>query len=120
MSHAKPLPKELTQETAIASAKAFGMRLAFLIHNAKISDEVKESLVTLVPEMTPEQLDRLSDLFMADWLNQQTQDIDDKFKRELEKIKALSEKEEEKILAKANTDLNKLEQAFRDLNNKKD
>ena len=120
MSHAKPLPKEFTAELATASAKAFGARLAWLIVNAKISDEVKESLVVLVPKMTPEQLDKLSDLFLSDFLNQQTQDIDTKFKQELEKIKTQGAKEEAKLVNKTHEDLGKLERKLKELSSKRD
>jgi len=120
MSHAKPLPKEFTADLAIASAQAFGARLAWLIQNAKISDEVKESLVALVPNMSAEQLDKLSELFMSDFLNQETADLDEKFKKEIEKLKTQNAKDHEKLQAKAGEELEKLEQKLKELSSKRD
>lgn len=119
MSHAKPLPKQFTADLARGSATALGQRLGWLIANAPISNDVKESLLTLLPQMTPEQIDRLSDLLLSEFLNNQTRGIDDKFKRELEKIKIQADKEEEKIIASANEDLGKLEQKLKQLSTKR-
>ncbi len=120
MSHAKPLPKEFTAELATASAQAFGARLAWLIHNAKISADVKESLVVLLPQMSVEQIDKLSDLFMSDFLNQETIDLDQKFAKELEKIKSQQVKDQDKLITSTNNELQELEKKLKELSSKRD
>lgn len=51
------LPKDLEEE-----AKDFGKRLALLLASANIPDDVKNAWITLIPEMTLEQLDRFANI----------------------------------------------------------
>lgn len=53
-------PQDIEQE-----AKQLGERLALLLAAADMPDEVKAGFVAMMPEMTPEQLDRLMKVLEA-------------------------------------------------------
>lgn len=53
------------QEEFEKEAKAVGERLAMLLVTADLTDDVKAGFAAMVPEMTPEQLDRLVKILEA-------------------------------------------------------
>ena len=79
--------QNLNQQELEELAKAKGQRLAFLLSAANIDDEQKEAWLTLLPEMSLEQLEKLLDVLEAQYLNQQTKDIDKEFAKDLTNIK---------------------------------
>ena len=79
--------QNLNQQELEELAKAKGQRLAFLLSAANIDDEQKEAWLTLLPEMSLEQLEKLVDVLEAQYLNQQTKDIDKEFAKDLTNIK---------------------------------
>ena len=79
--------KKDTIEEITGTAKAYGSRLGFLIAALTVEDEVKESLLSLLPEMTPEQIERLSDILESAYLGEQTVSADSELRAELERIK---------------------------------
>ncbi len=79
--------KKDTIEEITGTANAYVSRLGFLIAALAVEDEVKESLLSLLPEMTPEQIERLSDILESAYLGEQTVSADNELKSELERIK---------------------------------
>ncbi|MCR4313696.1 MAG: hypothetical protein NUV84_00410 [Candidatus Uhrbacteria bacterium] len=53
------------QEEFEKEAKAIGERLALLLVAANLPDDVKAGFAAMIPEMTPEQLDRLIKILEA-------------------------------------------------------
>lgn len=53
------------QEEFEKEAKAVGERLAMLLVAANLSDDVKAGFAAMIPEMSPEQLDRLIKILEA-------------------------------------------------------
>ncbi|MFH1192696.1 MAG: hypothetical protein V1656_00010 [Candidatus Jorgensenbacteria bacterium] len=78
---------KITEEEAQKTAEAHGRRLGFLIATLNVSDETKQALLALLPAMTLEQIDRLSELLVKAFVNEQTKEFDEDFARELELIK---------------------------------
>ncbi|TAL49975.1 hypothetical protein EPN81_04195 [Patescibacteria group bacterium] len=54
-----------SQEEFEKSAKAIGERLALLLVAADLPEDVKTGFAAMIPEMTPEQLDRLMAILEA-------------------------------------------------------
>ncbi|MDP2812074.1 MAG: hypothetical protein Q8O32_00050 [bacterium] len=79
--------QNLNQQELEGLAKAKGQRLAFLLSAANIDDEQKEAWLTLLPEMSLEQLEKLVDVLEAQYMNQQSKNIDEDFKKDLTNIK---------------------------------
>lgn len=90
-------------------AQKKGERLGFLIAGLNLSDEVKESLISILPQMTPEQLDRLISILESTYLNAKTAGIDQDFQIALKKIQNGYEKEANSANKNALDDLKKLE-----------
>jgi ribosomal protein L16 Arg81 hydroxylase len=53
------------QEEFEKDAKAVGVRLAMLLVAANLPDDVKADFASMIPQMTPEQLDRLAKILEA-------------------------------------------------------
>lgn len=64
-------------------------KLAALLYDSNMSEDVKEAWLALLPKMTLEQIDRLLAILEAKYLDEKTRHIDAEFK---EKIKAIAEK----------------------------
>ncbi|MBT5808473.1 hypothetical protein HOI18_04345 [Candidatus Uhrbacteria bacterium] len=47
------------QPTPEEQAKVIGNRIGLLLHTASLPDDVKQAFVSLIPDMTPEQIDML-------------------------------------------------------------
>lgn len=65
------------------SAEERGKRLGFLIASLEMSKEQRESLLSLLPEMTEVQLDDLADVLEASYLQAATKDQDQKLASDL-------------------------------------
>jgi len=61
-------------------------KLAIILDNANISQDVKDALAAILPQMTLEQIDRLLNIMEAKYLDEQTGEIDEKYKKELERL----------------------------------
>ena len=75
------------KEEIIGTAKAYGQRLGFLIAALDIDDDVKEALLAILPAMTPEQVERFSDILESAYLGDKTFNIDIELKTALERVK---------------------------------
>ena len=72
---------EITKDLELHAKK-----LAILLHNSTMPDDVKLAWISLLPEMSAEQIGRLLNILEAKYLDEQTRDIDEKYKKELEEI----------------------------------
>jgi len=80
------MEKDQTKENLSPESELLSKKFVFLLENSGMPDEVKEAWLALLPEMSLEQLDRFFDILEAQYLNEKTKDIDEKYKKELEKV----------------------------------
>ncbi len=66
----------------ILSLDVNAKKLALLLYHSDMPDEVKESWIMLLPEMSIEQIQKLLDILEANYMDQATKKIDDKYKKE--------------------------------------
>lgn len=66
--------------------KGQGRKLGFLIAGSTLPEKVKLELVALIPKMKLEQIERLLNIFEAKYVDEQTQDIDEKYKKRIKEI----------------------------------
>ncbi|MDA2922891.1 hypothetical protein MYX07_06540 [Patescibacteria group bacterium AH-259-L07] len=78
---------ELTSEEIKEAVKSQGKKLGFLIAALNISDIEKEAWLTLLPNMSLEQIERLGNILESKYTDQQTKGIDEELRSDLEKIK---------------------------------
>ncbi|MEK7479180.1 MAG: hypothetical protein AAB634_01445 [Patescibacteria group bacterium] len=87
-----------------------GARLAGLISFLKISDEGKDALLYLLEECTVEELVIISDILETLYLESQTKNVDEKFAKEIERVRAKWEKKEDHLAERALAKIQKLEE----------
>jgi hypothetical protein len=80
-------------------AEIRGRKLGLLLAASTLAEEVKDELASLVEEMTTDQVDRLTTVLEAEFLDQQTEEIDQKFQAKLEDLVKKYSAEDEKIKA---------------------
>jgi len=68
-------------------------RLSYLLYSSKMPEEVKNSWLTLLPEMSKEQILKFIDILEGDYLETETKEIDEEYK---EKIKIIIDDFEKK------------------------
>lgn len=90
---------ELSREQILDLADAAGRKLGFLIALSPLSEEQKQAIITILEYATPEQIDKLTEIFESNYLEADNKELEEKFKSELEKIKAEFDVEQ-KILDK--------------------
>ncbi len=78
--------KQLNANDLKEVAKAQGEKLAFLIASLNVPEDQKQGWLAILPSMSPEQLDRFMNILESQYLDQQTKDVDDKFKKDLEEV----------------------------------
>ncbi len=61
-------------------------KLALFLYGATFPDEMKEALVALLSEMSPEQISRLLDIFEAQYADEMTRATDEEFREKIQKI----------------------------------
>jgi transcriptional regulator of heat shock response len=83
-----------------AAAEIRGRKLGFLIAASTLSDDVKEELVALAAEMSPEQQDKLLDTFEAKYLDEKTASVDGELKNKLEELVKKYQAEDESAAKK--------------------
>ncbi len=87
----------------MSSAEERGKRLGFLIASLEMSSEQREALLSLLPEMTEAQLEELTDVLEASYLQAATADVDKKFAQEIKNV----EEKYEQTVHDINTNTNK-------------
>ncbi|MEK7097781.1 MAG: hypothetical protein AAB906_02960 [Patescibacteria group bacterium] len=79
---------ELTREQILDLADAAGRKLGFLLATSGLDDDVKEAIIGILDQATPEQLDILTNMFEEGYLRVQNKDLDEFLRNELENVKA--------------------------------
>jgi len=87
--------------------------LGFLIASLNLADDVKESLIAILPQMTPDQLNRLSATLESAYQSDKTEGVDQNLQTALDRFKPPMTKRWKARIKKALSDLKKLE---KDLN----
>ena len=67
-------------------AQEKGSKLGFLIASLKVSNKAKEALLSLLDQMTEDQIDRLVNILEANFLNAVTQDSDQELGKKLKEL----------------------------------
>jgi hypothetical protein len=80
-------------------AEIRGRKLGLLLAASTLADEAKDELASLVEKMTPDQIDRLTVVLETKFLDQQTEEIDQKFQAKLEDLVKKYSAEDEKTKA---------------------
>ena len=109
MLKGKTLDEKAVKEMAEA-AVLLGARLAGLVSLLKISDEGKDALLHLLEECTVEELVIISDILETLYLESQTKNVDEKFAKEIERVRAKWEKKEDHLAERALAKIQKLEE----------
>ncbi len=89
----------------------FGRKLAVLLHDSNLPDEVKEAIIDLLPDLSLEQIDRLFLILETAYENQETKGIDQKYRKIIKYIAKEFSHDEEVLSAKFKKELEKLEKA---------
>ncbi len=79
------MAQKITQkdfDEMLVSLDVNAKKLATLLYYSDLPDEIKESWITLLPEMSLEQMQKLLDILEANYLDQATKDIDEKYTKE--------------------------------------
>lgn len=79
---------ELSREQILDLADAAGRKLGFLLATSPLSDEQKQAFINIFEYATPEQIDKLTEIFEISYLEANNKEFEEKFKSELEEIKA--------------------------------
>ncbi len=88
------------------------MKLAVLLDNSTMPNDVKDAWIALLPEMTLEQIDEFLNILEAKYLDEQTKDIDKKYQEKLQDLMARYKKEDENNKKKLLKNLNDIEKHF--------
>ncbi|MCK4744646.1 hypothetical protein KAS41_01130 [Candidatus Parcubacteria bacterium] len=78
--------KIIKKEDLLQLAKDQGKKLGFLISSLNASDETKEAMLFLVEDMNLEQLEKMTEVLEAKFIGEQTPEVEEDFKKELEEI----------------------------------
>lgn len=78
--------ESLTESQIKELAVDQGRKLGFFITHLQVSEEIKEAWLDLLPHFSLEQLDRLTKIFESQFAEQQTQEINKKFKEDINKV----------------------------------
>ncbi|TSC84899.1 MAG: hypothetical protein G01um101413_283 [Parcubacteria group bacterium Gr01-1014_13] len=70
----------------MSSAEERGKRLGFLIATLELTSQQREALFSLLPEMSEAQLEELSEVLEASYLQEVTKNADEKLVGELKNI----------------------------------
>ncbi|KKQ41354.1 MAG: hypothetical protein US58_C0001G0028 [Candidatus Magasanikbacteria bacterium GW2011_GWA2_37_8] len=103
----QPTDEELKQ--ILTDAENDGRRLGVLIASLDVADEVKQAILDILPQFTPEQLQRFLAILEVQYANQKTGKIDEEFAKELETIKTTHDAAIATATATAQKELEKLE-----------
>lgn len=79
--------EELSREQILDLADAQGRKLGFLLATSPLDDDIKNAIINILEEATPEQLDKLTEALESGYLQARTQDLNNFLKTELEIVK---------------------------------
>lgn len=94
-------------------AEQRGKRLGFLIASLSVDNEVKNALLDLLPEMNVRQLDQLTDILEANFLQSATGSVEESLKYGLAEIDNEFKQKIDAVGEKASKQIAKIEQLLR-------
>ncbi len=101
-----PKQKISEEQEILQNLEIQAKKLALLLYYSTMSQKIKESWIALLPKMSLKQIDRLSSILEAKYLDEQTKNIDKKIKKKLETagkgFQKQAAKRESEILKKIN------------------
>lgn len=86
--------KEIDEELA-TKIELNARKLASFIYHSTMPDEVKDAWISVLPEMSFGQIDKLLSILEAKYLDEKTKHIDAEYKEKIEKL--VSELDQEKL-----------------------
>ena len=89
--------KKETKKEIIAILEANAKKLAVLLYDSNLPEEIKDSWVAMLPEMSLEQIDRLLKALEDNFLDEQTKDINIAYLEEMSKMFDEFKKEQKKV-----------------------
>lgn len=92
----------------MSSAEERGKRLGFLIASLEMSAEQREALFSLLPEMTETQLEELTEVLEASYLQAATTEPDKQFIADIKKAEEKHQKTIRKINANTTKELDSI------------
>jgi predicted HAD superfamily phosphohydrolase len=96
------------QQDLEKEAKQLGERLGLLLLSASLPDEVKEAIIVMIPEMTPEQIDSL--IHMLEQNIAGTAEIEAReFLENIKSVEVAHQKEAKALQEKTLSDLEEIE-----------
>lgn len=92
----------------MSSAEERGKRLGYLIASLEMSGEQREALLSLLPEMTEDQLNELTDVLEASYLQAATKKEDGQLAQDLKNAEEKYEAKVKQINADTNKELDSI------------
>jgi hypothetical protein len=94
--------EDISTEEFEETFKFLGRKLGFFISSLSAPEEIKNSWLSILPQMSIEQMERLANIFEEKYAQQETQYIDNEFKKilaeiEIEKDEKLNKIDEETL-----------------------
>lgn len=89
--------QKINKDDLKKEAKARGERLVFLLKSLKIPEEQKQAWMTLLPEMSFEEINQLIEALEEQYVQQQTKNLDEEYKADLEAIKQKTDEKKKQI-----------------------
>jgi len=93
----KTVKKEELSEELKTAIILNSSKLAILVAGLPVENDVKSAIFDLAENASFDQLEALRNTIEAVYLDAQTQEIDEQFRKDLEKLKAETDEEEKKI-----------------------
>ena len=87
--------------------RSLGGKLSLLIKSSTLEEDVKEELFQILPQMSLDQLEKLTDIFEAKFLDEKTKEIDEEYKRKIEEVYKNYNSKQEEIDKKFLEEINK-------------
>lgn len=78
--------QNLEEKEIVENLELSAKKLALLLHHSNMPDEIKESWISLLPSMSLSQIDRFLNILEAKYLDEQTGNIDEKYKKKIEDL----------------------------------
>ena len=82
-------------EELAANLEFAARKLATLIHHSTMPEDVKDAWISVLPEMSFEQIEKLLSILEAKYLDEKTKHIDAEYKEKIEKL--VSEFDQKKL-----------------------
>jgi hypothetical protein len=90
-------------------------KLGVLLATANLPDEQKEAWASLIPSLTVEQVDELTGILEADYMNNATAKIDDYFSRRAKEMAEQFAKEDAETVKRIDEEMKSIDKVYKKL-----